>query len=95
MKDIVRFIGEKRINPAVMITHIGGIDSVIDTTSNLPNIPGGKKLVYTHINLPNTAISDFENLGKTDKRFKVLDELVKECNGLWNAKAEKFLLENF
>lgn len=95
MKDIVRFICEKRINPAVMITHIGGIDSVIDTTSNLPNIPGGKKLVYTHINLPNTAISDFENLGKTDKRFKVLDELVKECNGLWNAKAEKFLLENF
>ena len=95
MKDIVRFIGEKRINPAVMITHIGGIDSVIDTTSNLPNIPGGKKLVYTHINLPNTAISDFENLGKTDKRFKVLDELVKECNGLWNVKAEKFLLENF
>lgn len=95
MKDIVDLIGQKRINPSVMITHIGGLDCAIDTTVNLPKIPGGKKLVYTHINLPLTALSDFEELGKTDERFKVLDELVKENNGLWNVKAEKYLLENF
>ena len=95
MKDVVGLIGEKRINPAVMITHIGGIDAVIDTTVNLPKIPGGKKLIYTHINLPLTALCDFEQLGKTDARFKVLDGLVKENNGLWNTKAEKYLLDNF
>ncbi len=95
MKDIVRFIGEKRISPAVMIMHIGGMDSVINTTTNLPSIPGGKKLVYTHINLTNAAIADFAELGKTDKRFAVLDELVKKNNGLWNADAEKYLLEKF
>ncbi len=39
------------INPAAMITHIGGLDSVVETTLNLPNIPGGKKLVYTNINI--------------------------------------------
>ncbi|MBQ2754821.1 MAG: zinc-binding dehydrogenase [Clostridia bacterium] len=95
MRDIVDLIGENRLDPSVMITHIGGIDVAIDTTIDLPNIPGGKKLIYTHINLPLTALTDFEKLGETDERFKVLDTLVKENNGLWNTKAEKYLLENF
>ena len=95
IKDIVRMIGENRINPAVMVTHIGGIDCAIDATLNLPSIKGGKKLVYTHINMPLTAISDFKELGKTDSRFKVLDELVENSNGLWCAEAEKYLLETF
>ena len=95
MKDIVRLIGEKQIDPAVMITHIGGMDAAIDTTVNLPNIPGGKKLIYTHIELPLTALADFAALGIKDARFKMLDTLVKENNGLWSAAAEKYLLENF
>ncbi len=95
MLDIVRLIGEGRIDPAVMITHIGGMDAAIDTTVNLPHIPGGKKLIYTHINLPLTAIADFAALGETDARFKTLDGLVKKNNGLWSAAAEKYLLQNF
>lgn len=95
MLDIVRLISEKKIDPAVMITHIGGIDAAIDTTLRLPEIEGGKKLIYTHINLPLTAISDFEKLGHTDERFKTLDELVKRNRGLWCDEAEKFLLQNF
>jgi len=95
MQDIVRLISEKKIDPAVMITHIGGMDAAIDTTLHLPEIPGGKKLIYTHIDLPLTAIDDFEQLGKADSRFKILSTLVNENNGLWNAAAEKYLLENF
>lgn len=95
MQDVITLIGENRINPAIMITHIGGIDSAIETTKNLPKVAGGKKLIYTHINLPLTAINDFEKLGKKDNRFMVLSQLVKENNGLWCDKAEKYLLENF
>ena len=95
MRDIVNLIGANRLDPSVMITHIGGIDAAIDTTLNLPNIPGGKKLIYTHIELPLTALSDFEKLGETDVRFKALDELVKANNGLWGTEAEKYLLNNF
>ncbi len=95
MLDIVRLIGEGRIDPAVMITHIGGIDVAIDTTLNLPQIEGGKKLIYNHIELPLTAIADFEKLGKKDNRFAELDLLVKQNNGLWSAEAEKYLLNNF
>jgi threonine dehydrogenase-like Zn-dependent dehydrogenase len=95
MRDIVRLIGEGRIDPAVMVTHIGGIDAAIDTTLNLPHIKGGKKLIYTHINLPLTAISDFAELGKTDARFLELARLVDEHNGLWCAEAERYLLGSF
>lgn len=95
MLDIVRLIGENRIQPAVMITHIGGIDAAIDTTLRLPKIAGGKKLIYTHIHLPLTAIADFKELGKRDARFAMLAKIVDENNGLWCAEAEKYLLENW
>ncbi len=95
MRDIVELISKKRLDPSVMITHIGGIDAAIETTINLPKIPGGKKLIYNHIELPLTALTEFEKLGESDTRFKVLDKLVKENRGLWNAKAENYLLKNF
>lgn len=95
MQDIVELISEKRIDPAVMITHIGGMDAAIDTTIHLPQIPGGKKLIYTHIQLPLTAIADFSEVGKIDARFQELDRLVKKNNGLWSAQAESYLLNNF
>ena len=95
VRDIVKLIGENRIDPAVMVTHIGGIDSAIDTTLNLPNLKGGKKLIYTHIDLPLTAIADFEKLGHSDARFAILADLVKKNGGLWCAEAESYLLNNF
>lgn len=82
------------LNPSAMVTHIGGLDCVVETTKNLPHIPGGKKLVYTHISMPLTAINDFEELGKTNPLFAELHKLVEKHNGLWNAEAEKYLLAN-
>ncbi|MDR2571456.1 MAG: zinc-binding dehydrogenase [Oscillospiraceae bacterium] len=78
------------INPAAMITHVGGLDSVIDSTLNLPNIPGGKKLIYTHISMPLTAIDEFENID--DPMFRQLAEIVKKNNNLWCFDAERVLL---
>ena len=83
------------IEPAVMVTHVGGIDSIADATLNLPNIPGGKKLTYTQIDMPLTAIDDFEELGKTNPLFAKLDASCKAHRGLWNAEAEKILFDHF
>lgn len=82
------------LNPAAMITHIGGLDCAGEATLNLPNIPGGKKLIYTNISLELTAITDFEEKGKTDPFFAELDRIVKKNNNLWCAEAERYLLEN-
>jgi threonine dehydrogenase-like Zn-dependent dehydrogenase len=84
-----------KIRPSVMVTHIGGIDSTIDATSNLPKIPGGKKLTYTQLNMPLTAIDDFDELGKSSPLFRELSASCKRHNGLWNAEAEKILLTEF
>lgn len=94
MKEAIAMMSDGRMNPAVMITHVGGLDSVIDTTLNLHKIPGGKKLVYTNIKMPMTAISDFAELGKTDVKFAELAKIVDRHNGLWCAEAEKYLLSH-
>ena len=94
MKESIEMMNKGLINPASMITHIGGLNAVVETVKNLPKIPGGKKLIYNHIDMPLTAIDDFAELGKTDPMFAKLDELCKANHGLWNAEAEKYLLEN-
>ena len=78
-----------------MITHVGGLDSVAETTLNLPHIKGGKKLAYTQISMPMTAIDDFAELGKTDPFFKKLADSCAAHQGLWNPEAEKILFEHF
>jgi threonine dehydrogenase-like Zn-dependent dehydrogenase len=93
--ESLEMTAEGKINPAVMLTHIGGIDAVADAVIDLPNLPGGKKMIYNFIEMPLTAIDDFEELGKTNDLFKSLHEICKRYNGLWNAEAEKFLLEYY
>lgn len=94
MIEALRLMSVGVINPAMMITHIGGLDAVIPTTLHLPEIPGGKKLIYTNISMELTAISDFVQKGKNNKLFRELGRLVLKHNGLWNNEAEKFLLDN-
>ncbi|MFB6343020.1 zinc-binding dehydrogenase [Saccharicrinis sp. FJH62] len=82
------------LDPAGLVTHIGGLNAVPETTLDLPHIPGGKKLIYTHLDMPLTAISDFAEKGKTDPLFAKLDEICKAHNGLWSVEAETYLLQN-
>lgn len=83
------------LNPAVMVTHIGGLDAAAEATLHLPELPGGKKLIYTHISMPLTAISDFAVLGAEDHRFAELACLCERHNGLWCPEAEAYLLKHW
>lgn len=86
-----------RIDPSVMVTHIGGLDAAAETTLNLPQIPGGKKLIYTHLTMPLTALTDLRAKGEAegDKRLVDLADIVDAHNGLWCPEAEEYLLANF
>lgn len=92
MIESIKMMEEGSLNPAMMITHVGGIDSVIETTLNLPKIPGGKKLVYVNINMPMTAISDFA--ASNDPVLRELAKIVEKNNGIWCKEAEDYLLAN-
>lgn len=95
LKEVVDKAAKGLMKPAVMITHIGGINAALDTTLNLPNLPGGKKLLYMQFEMPLTAIEDFRKLGETDSLFAKLADSCEKHNGLWNAEAENILLEHF
>ena len=90
----LRLMENNVIHPEVMITHIGGLDAVIDTVLNLPSIPGGKKIIYPGIRCPLTAIADFATQ-KDDPLFAELAECCDAAGGLWNKQAEKILLDHF
>lgn len=94
MIESLEMMSSRLINPASMITHIGGLNSVVDTTLNLPKIPGGKKLIYTNIDLELTALDDLKEKGKTDKMLNGLARIVEKNNGLWFSEAEQYLLLN-
>jgi threonine dehydrogenase-like Zn-dependent dehydrogenase len=94
MIESLDLMSRGRINPAAMVTHVGGLDAVIETTLNLPNIPGGKKLIYTGLSMPLTAIGDFEKKGRRDPVFAELARIARRHGGFWSLEAEKYLLEN-
>jgi L-sorbose 1-phosphate reductase len=94
MKESLKLMAEGTINPVMMITHVGGLDSAADAVLRLPEIPGGKKLIYTNKKLPLVAIADFAEKGKTDPFYARLAEITQKSNLLWSKEAETYLLAN-
>lgn len=99
MREAIKLMETKAINPSGMITHVGGLNACAETTMNLPKIKGAKKLIYTHVELPLTAIEDFGKAAEENKGTKLgelyadLDAICKDAGELWCAAAEKRLLE--
>jgi threonine dehydrogenase-like Zn-dependent dehydrogenase len=94
MKESLQMMGEGKINPAVMITHVGGLDAVVDTTLRLPSIPGGKKLIYTNISMPLVPINELEQLSRNNEFYAGLHRIVSRNDFIWSLEAEKYLLAN-
>jgi len=93
MKEALHLMG-KGMDPAGLVTHIGGLNAVVDTTLRLPEIKGGKKLIYTHIEMPLTAISEFAEKGVSNPVYAELDKICKAHQGLWSVEAENYLLSH-
>ena len=92
MVESLKMMEEGSLNPSTMITHVGGLDAVIETTLNLPGIPGGKKLVYNNISMPLLALDDLS--GMEGGLYQGLAEIVESHKGLWSPQAEQYLLAN-
>ncbi|MGK7394171.1 MAG: zinc-binding dehydrogenase [Candidatus Cyclobacteriaceae bacterium M3_2C_046] len=94
MIESLEMMSKGLLKPEILVTHVGGLNAVADTTINLPDVPGAKKLMYTHLDFPLTAIADFAEKGKNDPLFARLDQLVQKNNGLWSVEAEEYLIKN-
>lgn len=98
LRESVELMAAGRINPSAMITHIGGITVVPETVLNLPEIPGGKKLIYTGLEIPLVALEDLEKFASCNdapggsRLWGELADIIRVHEGLWSAEAEKHLL---
>ena len=95
MKESLELSAEGKINPSYMITHVGGLNVVPETILNLPNIPGGKKLVYPHIEMDLVAIEDFKKLANDNPLYAKLADVCARNNDVWCEEAERVLLDHF
>lgn len=94
IKESLAMMAAGSLNPVAMITHVGGLNAVAQTTIDLDKIPGGKKLIYTHKRLDLVAIADFASRGKTEPFYAELGRIVEKSNGLWSKAAEDYLLDH-
>jgi threonine dehydrogenase-like Zn-dependent dehydrogenase len=97
MKEALSMFAAGTMNPVALVTHIGGLNAVPESTVNLDKIPGGKKLIYTHKNIPLTAIDKFAEVGGGNGPyagfFARLNDICAAHNGLWSKEAEDYLLK--
>lgn len=95
MEECLRMSAAGDINPSKMVTHVAGLDAVPDALTGLPNLAGGKILVYPHADLELTAIADLADNAEHDPRFGPLAEICARNGHLWNQEAEEHLLTAF
>lgn len=95
MEESLKLSQENVLNPSYMITHVGGINAAPHTILNQPDIPGGKKIIYPHIDMELTAIEDFKELGKDNPLFKELGDICEKTGDVWSEEAEKYLLNYY
>lgn len=95
MLESLALSSQSKINPSYMITHIGGLNAAPSTILNLMSVPGGKRIIYPHIELDLTAIEDFEKLGETNELFRELAKICKKHCDVWCEEAEQYLLDYF
>ena len=90
MKDAITCIENKVVDLAKIATHIMGLNDVCQSILKLPELPGGKKIVYSQKSYPITDVQQFP-AGELEQ---ALAEIVEKHNGLWSAEAERYFLEH-
>ena len=92
--DTIELIEKGTINPAVMVSHVLGMNAVPEVINAMKTPSGVKKICYNHIDIPLTAVSDIPELGKSDPMWAEIAKIIERNGGLWCNEAEKYLLEN-
>jgi threonine dehydrogenase-like Zn-dependent dehydrogenase len=95
MEECLALSDRGDLNPSLMVTHIAGLSAVPDALLGLPDFTGGKIVAYPHVELDLTAIEDLPELAAGDERLGRLAEICARHDNLWNAEAERYLLESF
>lgn len=94
MIDVIHLIEDQKINPGALVSHILGLNAVIDTLMAMEHPSGAKKVCYTGLDIPLIAVNELAQWGEKDPLYKELAAIVEKNGGLWCAEAEEYLLAN-
>ena len=94
MVDAIKLLEKDAVNAGALVSHILGLNAVIDTLNAMGVSSGAKKVCYNELDIPLIAIADLPELGKTNPMYARLAEIVAANDGLWCAEAEAYLLEH-
>lgn len=94
MRTAVKLIEDKKVSASKVVSHILGLNAAAETTLNLPKIPGGKKLVYTHKTLPRFSLEELLSQPAENEFQRGLQHILRQHNGQWSKQAEDYLLAN-
>lgn len=92
MREAVKLIEEKKVNAGKVVSHILGLNDAAATTLNLPQIIGGKKLVYTGKNILLTSLSELMEQPQDLPLLLELQTILRKTDGLWSKEAEDYVL---
>ena len=88
----------------MLLTRLDVIEAPFRSKNNMVNRilgqymeDGGKKLIYTHLSMPLTALDELRKAAaeRNDDRYIALADIVDAHQGLWCPEAEEYLLANF
>jgi threonine dehydrogenase-like Zn-dependent dehydrogenase len=94
MRDIISLVEGNKINAGALVSHVLGLGAAAETLFAMEKPNGAKKVCYNELDIPLVAISDLEELGKSDPLYAELDKIVKRNGGSWCVEAEDYLLNN-
>ena len=81
MREAVKLIEAKKVNAGKVVSHILGLNDAAETTLNLPQIIGGKKLVYTGKNMPLTSLSELMSREQDSPLLQELQAILRKTDG--------------
>lgn len=88
MKEAISLIEHGTVQANKIVSHIMGLDQVVDSTLQLRSLSAGKKVVYTHFDMPRYSTKEIMKGAMGPE----LAALVERHDGFWNAEAEAYLL---
>jgi threonine dehydrogenase-like Zn-dependent dehydrogenase len=95
MQECLDMSAKGLVNPALMVSHVGGLQDVPNAICDLPNMAGNKKLIYPHIDMPLVDIRYLRDIEDQDARYGELADILDKSKGIWSLEAEQYVLAKF
>ncbi|WP_276875969.1 zinc-binding dehydrogenase [Anaerococcus hydrogenalis] len=89
MKIAISLVEDGKIDVSKIVTHVFGLNDVISTINNLPNISGGKKLCYVQKDINLYKLGD-----NKEQWHKDIINILQKSDGVWSREAEDYILKN-